>query len=690
MLRDRWSNDTGSREALILHRLVVNIHTRIVLRDGWEPNYRVETPSPTDAIESGRDVYQDSHSSRCKMAGEIRNELETHLEESMREFNPWWGRGYDPEWEPAVQRKSDFYAFAPGRADERIYGIAGPPSSGKTTLVHEFINSRIAAGQADEDEFSWDGYGPNQFCYLPLDEDPVFGVRADEQVKAAVRAFESYRLGGSVEEPHFIILEDIHTVTVSDETERRWAPLLADLLAEAPGRRIILTAAAELQLRRPLITADCITDDEWTVEPVMPLKFRDYCGMRYPEMGDQGHISPTGARRFLTAVCRDRDVTSGAEDDAVRQRYERYGRPTPPDLGAAFEDFAESVGDTSPLRQGLLGYLTLGGQLSVQAAADSDATVEGHHPLAADALVDTALHEGLPELQRQAIEDLRVSLYKQISSLESLQNLNNLERLAALVAQLSQARHLPYEFLEHDAFNIDRRTLRDAYFDVLDRLQLFSASAEYDNKRPRAIRPYLRDVGLVNAFADRDHATVTEDREARFDLLRTACFDHTVRLSYTICDERDPKRGVVKYWRANRDGDTVDCLPKFYGVPVPITIAGPNEVDRAHERVEAFLTQSEATYHDEYDRFDTRATEAERNRSQTFVEGDLFNGSLTDAPGGRGESSKVATDAPPVFGLVLTEGPAAGDGVVATRRLDVADETRYIYQMPIWLYLALV
>lgn len=624
------------------------------------------------------------------MASELRNELETHLEESMREFNPWWGRGYEPEWETAVQRKSDFYAFAPEHAEERVYGIAGPPSSGKTTLVHDFIDSRIAAEQAAEDEFRWEGFSANQFCYLPLDEDPVFGVRADEQVKAAVRAFESYRLEGGVQEPHFIVLEDIHTVTVSDETESRWAPLIADLLAEAPGRRIILTAAAELQLRRPLITSDRIPDSEWTVEPVMPLKFRDYCGMRYPDMGDQGHISPTGARRFLTAVCRERDVTAGADDEAVQERYERYGRTTPPDLGAAFEDFAESIGDTSPLRQGLLGYLTLGGQLSVQAAADSSVSIEGQHPLAEDTLVDEALHEGLEELQSQAIEDLRVSLYKQISSLESLQNLNNLERLAALVAQLSQARHLPYEFLENDAFDIDRRTLRDAYFDVLDRLQLFSASAEYDNKRPRAIRPYLRDVGLVNAFAGRDHATVTENREARFDLLRTACFDHTVRLSYTVCDERDPKRGTVKYWRANRDGDTVDCIPKFYGVPVPITIAGPNEIERAHDRVEAFLRLDAETFTDEYDRFDDRATEAERERAREFVEGDAFNGTLADAPGGRGESNKVATDFPPVFGVVLTEGPAAGAGVISTQSLDVDGETRHIYQMPIWLYLALV
>lgn len=624
------------------------------------------------------------------MPSELRNELETHLEESMREFNPWWGRSYEPEWDAAVQRKSDFYAFTPERFDERVYGVAGPPGSGKTTLLRDFIDSRIAAYQADSDDSTWDGFAPRQFCYLPLDADPVFGVRADEQVKAAVRAYESYRLEGGVAEPHFIILEDIHTTTVSDETAERWVPLLADLLTDAPGRRIVLTAAAELQLRRPLITSDRLPDNQWTVTPVMPLKFRDYCGMRYPEMGDRGHISPTGARRFLGAVCRERDVTAGARDDGVQDRFERYGRETPADLGEALEDFAASVDDLRPLRQGMLGYLTLGGQLSVQAAADSSVPADGRHPLSDDDIVDGALHEELSDLQNQAIEDLRVSLYKQISSLESIQNLNNLERLAALVAQLSQARHLPYEFLETDAFDVDRRTLRDAYFDVLDRLQLFSASAEYDNKRPRAIRPYLRDVGLVNAFADRDHATVAEDREARFDLLRTACFDHTVRLSYTICDARDPKRGIVKYWRAGRNRDTVDCIPKFYGVPVPITIAGPNELDAAHDRVATFLRLSEDIFYDEYDRFDDRATDAERGRSRDFVAGDVFNGHLTDAPGGRGESSRVATDAPPVFGFVLTERNIGSGGVISTERLDVDGETRHIYQLPIWLYLALV
>jgi predicted AAA+ superfamily ATPase len=633
------------------------------------------------------------------VTSDLRTELETHLEAAMREFNPWWERGYDPAWDEAVQRKSDFYAFAPGRLDERVVGVAGPPGSGKSTLLRDFVDSRIAAHRADDDRFAWDGYAPQRFCYLPLDEDPVFGVRADEQVRAAVRAYESYRLEGGVDEPHFVVIDDIHTATVSDETAERWVPLVADLLADAPGRRVVLTAAAELQLRRPLVTSDRLPDTEWTVRPVMPLKFRDYCGLRSPELGDGGHVSPTGARRYLEAVCRERDVTAGADDPEVRARYDRYGRETPADLGAALADFAASIGDCAPLRRGLLGYLTLGGQLSVQAAADATVDEPGRHPLADDDLVDRALHERLDALQDRAIGDLRVSLYKQISSLESIQNLDNLERLAALVAQLSQARHLPYAFLEDDAFDVDRRTLRDAYFDVLDRLQLFSASAEYDNKRPRAVRPYLRDVGLVNAFADRDHATVAEDREARLDLLRTAAFDHTVRLSYTVCDERDPKRGVVKYWRAGRNRGTVDCIAKPYGVPVPVTVAaGPNDLDRAHERVAAFLRLDDGVFRDEYDRFDERATDRERERSRAFVAGDVFNGRLTDAPGSGDGANRVATDAPPAFGLVLVEGHGSGGEVVSSRSVAVAGsggdgddtKTRPVYELPVWLYLALV
>jgi predicted AAA+ superfamily ATPase len=95
---------------------------------------------------------------------------------------------------------------------------------------------------------------------------------------------------------------------------------------------------------------------------------------------------------------------------------------------------------------------------------------------------------------------------------------------------------------------------------------------EYDNSRPRSVRLYLRDTGLVTALADGDAATVRNDFDREADLARVAAFDHTMRFAYginaTVGNDMTPS---VQYWRG-REGE-VDFVFEIDGTPVPIGLA---------------------------------------------------------------------------------------------------------------------
>jgi hypothetical protein len=95
---------------------------------------------------------------------------------------------------------------------------------------------------------------------------------------------------------------------------------------------------------------------------------------------------------------------------------------------------------------------------------------------------------------------------------------------------------------------------------------------EYDNKRPRSVRLYLRDTGLVTALAAGDAGTVRNDFDREADLARVAAFDHTMRLAYGVNAaqgvEVDPS---VQFWRG-RNGE-VDFVFEVEGTPVPVALA---------------------------------------------------------------------------------------------------------------------
>ena len=107
------------------------------------------------------------------------------LVQDLREHNPWWEQGIEAFSLPARQ-KSDFYHLA--RPEESgsqfeaqsLLGLVGRRGVGKTTLLHQFVAHRIEAGD-----------DPSRFLYLPFDADPQYQLQSDDQLRRAVRYYES-------------------------------------------------------------------------------------------------------------------------------------------------------------------------------------------------------------------------------------------------------------------------------------------------------------------------------------------------------------------------------------------------------------------------------------------------------------------------------------------------------------------
>jgi Predicted ATPase (AAA+ superfamily) len=154
---------------------------------------------------------------------------------------------------------------------------------------------------------------------------------------------------------------------------------------------------------------------------------------------------------------------------------------------------------------------------------------------------------------------------------ESIQTIADLERLCALAARNGGAEPFRYQELV-ELFDVDRRTIADSYLPALAELYLLTGITEYDNSRPRSVRLYLRDTGLVTALADGDATAVRNDFDREADLARVAAFDHTMRFAYgmhvAVGDAASPS---VQYWRG-REGE-VDFVFEIEGTPVPIGLA---------------------------------------------------------------------------------------------------------------------
>lgn len=476
------------------------------------------------------------------------------LVQALHDHNPWWAEGAAAFSLPA-REKSDFYHLArPEQSgsqfeDQPLLGLVGRRGVGKTTLLHQFVHHRIRDGDA-----------PERFLYLPFDADPLYQLNSDEQLRRAVRYYESRVLGRvDAANPYFLLLDDVHQVEHRNKpTIDGWGEPVADLLETDASRHVVVTASAGVQVERELDQAG-VAASEYDVQPILPEKFRDYLFSLYPELEEPDRrVSPTSIRTgegSLPAVLDGTDVDALLSE--LRSKHERVA-----DVERRIQS---AVGD----------YLAMGGTISYE----RDGAVESATDLAAS------------DYERLR-DDVRDALYQEVPGFESIKTIADLERLCALAARNRGADPIRYQDLV-DLFDVDRRTIADSYLPALAELYLLTGVTEYDNARPRSVRLYLRDTGLVTAFADGDPERVLSEFDREVDLARVAGFDHTMRFAYGVeAAQGNPTDPTVEFWRAP-SGD-VEFVFEIDGTPVPVGFSYRPPVDDTLAAVREFLDAYDA------------------------------------------------------------------------------------------------
>lgn len=455
------------------------------------------------------------------------------LVRALHEHNPWWETGTDAFDLPARQ-KADFYHLARPEEegsqfeDQPLLALVGRRGVGKTTLLRQFVHHRIASGDP-----------PERFLYLPFDADPLYQLRSAEQLRRAVRYYESRILGqDETDGPQFLLLDDVHQIEhPTKPASPGWGQPVTALLEGAPRRHVVVTASAGVQIERELAET-ALDSPSYDTQPILPEKFRDYLFAVYPELEEGSRrLSPTSIRKGPKSL--PAALERGETDALLAELQAKY----------------DQVADVERrIQSQVLDYLAMGGTISY--------AQEGAVGSAAD-LQESAY--------RRLREDVRTALYQEVPGFETIQTIADLERLCALAARTRAADAFAYQDLV-DLFDVDRRTITDSYLPALDALYLLNGVTEYDNSRPRSVRLYLRDTGLVTALAEGDPERVRNDFDREIDLARVAGFDHTMRLEYGINalqgSDAPPR---VQFWPA--DEGLVDFVFEVEGTPVPVALA---------------------------------------------------------------------------------------------------------------------
>lgn len=454
------------------------------------------------------------------------------LVRALHSHNEWWERGSDAFSLPP-REKSDFYHLVrPGESgsqfeEQRLLGLVGRQGVGKTTLLQQFVHHRIETGCA-----------PERFLYLPFDADPLYQLKSDRQLRRAVRYYESRILGRiETDRPHFVLLDDVHQIEHPNKPDiERWGVPVAELLADATDRYIAVTATAGKQVRQELESVP--EPVEYDIQPILPEKFRDHIFTVYPEFEDgDTRTSPSSLRTgegSLPAALRTANPDPLVAE--LRQKYDRV---------ADIERRIQSQ---------VVDYLAMGGTISYE----HDGVVE-------------SITELSQKDYTQLRNDVRNGLYRDVPGFESIQTIADLERLCALAARNRGSEPLRYQELV-DLFDVDRRTIADSYLPTLSALYLLTGTTEYDNSRPRSVKLFLRDTGLVTALTGGDPTAVRNDFDREADLAHVAAFDHTMRFAYGI-NAAQGQEGIpsVEYWQGN-DGE-LNFVFEVDDTPVPVGMA---------------------------------------------------------------------------------------------------------------------
>lgn len=603
------------------------------------------------------------------------------LIQRLEQYNPWWDGDHETSMsaEYSTLRTAFHKTYETlHERDRRFVTITGPDGAGKSTLlkqlasahvdpdfIEKFIRDASKREQAHENLVP-----PSNVLYIPLRDDPVFQVRPEDQLRAAIDHFETHVLRRPDSADHYLLLDDLHIVERPNKrgsTEvGNWERVIADLLEEQSDRQIVSTAlSADSVQERMRKTNDSDIDSLSLHEnlELYPLGFADFLRLRHRDI-----VLAPPSERF--------DGTS------IRNAlYEAVIQSTPERFASEVEaQQLEATVEATTVRREIANYCTTGGAVTLRLAGSE---IE----LGGEQYVDVIRGRGdfnFEALQEDTFSDFRESLLRAATNLRGIKDGLGLERFCALTAHEHPTQNVAFDDLV-EVLDIDRRTLRNKYLSILSRLNLLSPSQEYDNQRPRYIRFYLRDPGLTNAVC-RTNLNDVLRREPGLQeaLAKSTAFDQTIRLSNELNHQDDPKRGIVKFWPGSKG--SVDFVVKLNGTPVPILWSYNQGIDELRRSIDTpefdalqeFLggsaSDSERDPIDEY--LYASVSENTVRRQREYVQQDSYGGYLD-------EDKTSAVDGESPFGILLTNARSALE-----RGVEIYDEgTKPIVQIPLWTYL---
>jgi predicted AAA+ superfamily ATPase len=183
--------------------------------------------------------------------------------------------------------------------------------------------------------------------------------------------------------------------------------------------------------------------------------------------------------------------------------------------------------------------------------------------------------------------NLELTVYRDIPRYQQFEDRSDLHALCA-VAAMYPGQTLGLKDLS-EILDCDRRTLQ-RYIDILEDFFILTPSYQYQYKRRRSVRLYVRDPLLVGALTDIDLEGLLNS-EAETRLMKTVVFDHLKRLAFYY----HRSNAAVRFWESGTE--SIDfVIETGQGTPIPIVLAGTGERVSSHDQIDSFCKEHECEF----------------------------------------------------------------------------------------------